>query len=438
MFRCFKKDPRKIFFWGAVLLFGLAVGCPRVRPMRTASGPMLQDAYLWQRDWNDHVKQSISEHASSFRQLAVLHAEVRWTDQGEPLRHVALDFDTLRQTGQEIGLCLRIGSFSGPFHEEDERTRWLVNICQSMLAEANDHSMTVAEIQIDFDCAESKLSGYMQWIQAIRVAIAPTPLVITALPSWLDRAAFRSLSEKVDAYVLQVHSVTPPKSYGQAVTLCDPEAAKRAVERAGGFGMPFRVALPTYGYLMAFDEKSKFVGLSAETLPTHWPLLSTVEEAWSEPEAIVELIRTWQHQRPECMEGLIWFRLPVVGDRMNWSWPTLAAVRDGRVPQANWECDFKTSEQGTVEVFLKNSGEANGKPPKAVRVFWEKARLVAGDAVEGFEFQSGSHEAWFLSGSQSYGTDFRPEQEKPIGWFALDSPAKLHSELLREATALGF
>ena len=138
------------------------------------------------------------------------------------------------------------------------------------------------------------------------------------------------------------------------------------------------------------------------------------------------------------MEGLIWFRLPVVGDRMNWSWPTLAAVRDGRVPQANWECDFKTSEQGTVEVFLKNSGQANGKPPKAVRVFWEKARLVAGDAVEGFEFQSGSHEAWFLSGSQSYGTDFRPEQEKPIGWFALDSPAKLHSELLREATALGF
>ena len=91
-----------------------------------------------------------------------------------------------------------------------------------------------------------------------------------------------------------------------------------------------------------------------------------------------------------------------------------------------------------MEVFLKNSGEANGKPPKAVRVFWEKARLVAGDAVEGFEFQSGSHEAWFLSGSQSYGTDFRPEQEKPIGWFALDSPAKLHSELLREATALGF
>ncbi len=78
-----------MFFWGAVLLFGLAVAWPRVRPMRTASGPMLQDAYLWQRDWNDHVKQSISEHASSFRQLAVLHAEVRWTDQGEPLRHVA-------------------------------------------------------------------------------------------------------------------------------------------------------------------------------------------------------------------------------------------------------------------------------------------------------------------------------------------------------------
>ena len=414
------------------MLVGFAIAWPYARSNRVISGPMIQDAYLWQRDWNDHVQRSVLDHASSFRRLAVLHAEVRWTDETQPLHHIPLDLDTLRQAGKDIGLCLRIGSFSGPFHEDDERARWLVNICKSMLAEAEDNSLTVAELQIDFDCAESKLIGYSQWIKSIRTAIAPTPVVITALPSWLDRDAFGSLIEKVDAYVLQVHSVTPPKSPGQTVALCDPEAAKRAVERAGRFEVPFRVALPTYGYLMAFDKDGKFVGVSAETLPNHWPALASVEEAWSEPATIADLVQAWYHQRPESMEGLIWFRMPVVGDRMNWPWPTLVAVSEGRVPQPRWECTLKASKTGTVEVFLENSGEAIGKPPKAVRVSWDKARLLTGDGVQGFEFKHGSNEVWFLSGFPSYGAGFRPGQRKSVGWFTLDSPANLQSDILNE------
>ena len=438
MFRFFKEHLRHVCFGVFMVLFGVAFVWLRFHPIRTTSGPMVEDVYIWQRDWNDHVKRSVSDHAASFRQLAVIHAEVRWTDKSETLRHININFDTLRQTGKDIGLCLRIGSFAGPFREDDERTRWLVNICESMLAEAEDHSLSVAEIQIDFDCAESKLLGYVKWIKAIRTAIAPTRLVITALPSWLDRGSFRALIEEVDAYVLQVHSVTPPDSLGQQVTLCDPEAAKRAVERAGQFEVPFRVALPTYGYLMAFDEGGKFVGLSAETLPAHWPVLSALEEAWSEPESIVHLVRTWRNQRPECMEGLIWFRLPVEGDRMNWAWSTLAAVREGRVPKPKWECSLKTLETGALEVFLKNSGEANGRPPKAVRVFWEKARLVAGDGVQGFEFTTNSNSVEFHFRAQSYGTEFRPGQQKPIGWLTIDTPAKLQIEIQNEPEDLDF
>jgi hypothetical protein len=35
--------------------------------------------------------------------------------------------------------------------------------------------------------------------------------------------------------------------------------------------VPFRVALPTYGYVLAFDRNDKFIRLSAEGPAKEWP-----------------------------------------------------------------------------------------------------------------------------------------------------------------------
>ena len=55
----------------------------------------------------------------------------------------------------------------------------------------------------------------------------PTPLVLTALPTWLDSPAFARLIRAADGYVLQVHSWEAPRTPEQPFTLCDPERAKR-------------------------------------------------------------------------------------------------------------------------------------------------------------------------------------------------------------------
>ena len=59
-------------------------------------------------------------------------------------------------------------------------------------------------MQIDFDCAESKLEGYGGWVRSIRQRIAPVPLVITALPSWLNRREFGTLAEAAGYAIVQV------------------------------------------------------------------------------------------------------------------------------------------------------------------------------------------------------------------------------------------
>jgi hypothetical protein len=72
---------------------------------------------------------------------------------------------------------------------------------------------------IDFDCAESKLDGYRVWVEAIQRRVAPLPVTITALPSWLNSRAFQRLAAVATNYVLQVHSVERPKSFAGTVHL---------------------------------------------------------------------------------------------------------------------------------------------------------------------------------------------------------------------------
>src|SRR4029077_5145510 len=95
-----------------------------------------------------------------------------------------------------------------------------------------------------------------------------------------------------------------------AFLLCDPAAAKKAVEAAARFRRPFRVALPTYGYVVAFDRQGKGGGLSAEGPLLSWPREAMVRVARSDPAAMAGLVRTWTADRPAALSGILWYRLP--------------------------------------------------------------------------------------------------------------------------------
>jgi len=43
-----------------------------------------------------------------------------------------------------------------------------------LVAMAASNHLELAELQLDFDCAESKLDGYRVWVEAIRSRLAPT------------------------------------------------------------------------------------------------------------------------------------------------------------------------------------------------------------------------------------------------------------------------
>jgi hypothetical protein len=394
-------------------------------PVPRASGPLPHAAYVWQRAWTAPVREAVAGAgaAPAVGGLVVLGAEVAWEAGAPRTARVRPDYGALRAAGLPVGLALRIGPYAGPFTADGEPFGLLARLAESLVAEASATGVPPRELQVDFDCAESKLDGYRVWVEALRRRVAPVPLTFTALPSWLDAGAFRRLAAATDGFVLQVHSLERPAGADAPLSLCDPAAARRAVERAARAGVPFRVALPTYGYLVAFDRAGRFLGISAEGPRPAWPDDARIREVGADAVAMAALVREWTADRPAALRGAIWYRLPVGTDALNWRRATLDAVRAGRVPRALLRAEARRPQPGLVEIDLVNDGDGDAALAGAtLSVRWDAARrLVAADALAGFE--RGDERPGMLSLRGMPATPagrLRPGERRFVGWMRLE------------------
>jgi hypothetical protein len=392
---------------------------------------MSQEAYVWQRSWTEPVRQSVQDHAADFSGLVVLKAEVSCTGKHPGVVSVPIHYETLVKTKRPVGIAIRIGPYQGPFSTDAPATKLIFGVAQSALAEAKQHQLAVRELQLDFDCAESQLDGYRLWVQALHARIAPMSLTITALPSWLKQPAFGRLVSTTDGYVLQVHSLERPRDATTAFTLCDPVLAQRAVERAGEFQVPFRVALPTYGYRIAFDSAGRFVGLSAEGPARSWPPGVQEREVRADPIELAQLTQFWATNHPPAMQGLIWYRLLITNDILNWRWPTLSAIVALRSPHESVRAESRRVEPGLVEISLANNGELDISSRLAVEVRWSReggARLVAADGLRGFETVDEGPSTLRLQ-NQSQSCRLPAGERQVIGWLRFNYDREVQVEL---------
>lgn len=420
--------------WIAVTMLALAVGTGLVffllhaRVERT-SGVLSQGAYVWQRRWSPEVVDAIAHAPANIHSLAVLAAEVAWVGGKPEVVPMRIDMKSLRATGKTLGLCLRIGPYPGPFNRDDATIRMLGQLAASIVDEARQTGFTPQELQLDFDCAASKLAGYTRWVQTLKKNIHPVPLVITALPSWLHRKDFVALARSCHGYVLQVHSLERPRDVQSALSLCDCASACRWVEAAARLRLPFRVALPTYGYLVAFDDQGKFLGLCAEA-PSPFDVTGTRWRTVSaDARALAELVQTWQKDRPALLQGLIWYRLPVAGDRLNWKPATFASVVAGKSPRSDVQVECKYPEPALAEIFLRNQGDADFAMTHGhITIEWSGGQLLAVDALHGFTVERNEASQLRLFFPQTEPCpSLRPEESWQIAWLRFDQRTEVRT-----------
>lgn len=415
--------------WVGLAIVVLAVVAAHFWPVRMATTPLPQRAYLWQREWTVDTSAAVTESARRLDGLVVLGTDVAWRDGQWRILRPTIDWGAFRSAGKSVGLALRIDPSVLPLEGDPARERVLVDTAKALLAEAAKQGVACDEFQVDFDCADRRLGAYRQWLGRFRTAVKPPRLVITALPAWLNEREFSRLVREVDGYVLQVHSVQT-RGDKEAPSLFDAARAERWVMAAARLGRPFVVSLPTYAALVGFDPQGRRLGMALDGVQPSWPTGTRVVEVSADPVEIAPLIARWRAEHPAAMTGIIWYRVPVKSGARNWRWPTLTAVMAGRVPTSKLE--VRLEGDAPVDLKLANSGEAEETMQVSVAIRWDDgSRLEAVEALRGWNVIQRAGEVRFERVAGVGIPRLLPGSQKDIGWLRFTKRPALHVEITR-------
>ncbi len=387
-----------------------------------------QDVYVWQRLWTPALSRGVREEGRAFAALDVLVAEVSFAGGLPKIRGAGPDWAALAATGRPIGLVVRSGSqVIGTGVAGAKAEAALMHACADAVAQARGSGIDPFELQLDLDAATSRLPSYRGLLHRLRERCRPMRIAVTVLPDWLRSPDFAPLMAEADSYVLQVHSLERPAA-DRPFVLCDPLRTERWMREASALGIPYRVALPTYGYRVAFGPSGEFLGLQAEGPPRAWPEGSAVRTVMADPGSMAALVRRIGVAPPKACEGIIWFRMPSNDDRMAWHWPTLKKVMGGEVPRGRLVLSARNNGTNLFDLALANDGDAQVAPSGFV-VPLRGTRLVAADAILGWRIEraAGAVTVHLPAGDDSL---LFPGERRQIGWMRLDGPAQIEATVL--------
>jgi hypothetical protein len=421
------KTGEILFF---VAMVWLSTACKREK---IGSALLTQRAYVWQRDWNPPVADAIARSRGHLSGHVVLATEIEWLNRRPKTIVPAVDWSVFRNEKTSVSPAIRVMPYPGPFSEDDETIRLICETARQRLADMRSAGLEPRELQLDFDCAQKKLADYGKWVRTVRRAVSPVPLVITTLPAWLDEPEFPGLVRAASAYVLQVHSVAPPAG-GQTV-VCDPELARSRVARASRIGVPFEISLPTYRTIAGYDPEGKKIGAYSDAVRPAWPPGTTIREYATDLDAMASLVATWQTDRPPHCRGLIWYRLPVDGDRLNCPWPAFRALSSGRSPvracavSVNGMRPDDGKPVTLADLSLVNTGECDEVLLAGLSVKWEaSAKLALAEPPSGWRMIREDLEATFIPPQPLVRLPIG--ERRAMGWLRFDQPARIHVDIL--------
>jgi hypothetical protein len=363
--------------------------------------PPVVEAYVWQSPERPEVVDAMVASRGVVKTLHVRAAEFRWTGSRFVIdRPVA---EKLPEPG--CGLVIRIGASASGLEWTPAQIEPVAQVVKE-LADLNP-----SEIQCDYDCPQKRLDRYPRLLNALQVSAGHVPVVPTTLASWLDEPAFKKVIERRPGYVLQVHSLQLPESPGQPVVLFDPAAARIAARKASALGVPFRIAMATYGCEVWFGADGRVVEVISEDSPPDGRSPASRAFALADPSASAQLVAEWNTSPPKGLQALVWYRLPIASDRRNWTWPTLKHVIQGEnhLPRLAFE---GIENEGVQDLFIVNQGEFPVRLPSSIIV---RNPVIAADGGGPYRIQLQQGELRFVLRDGVWPW-INPGRKIPSGW----------------------
>ncbi len=342
--------------------------------------------YLWKQSHDPQTARALGRAQNDFEGVNFLYAKISFaTGTNTPvLQKLPVDASTLGNLKTPLVLSVRISMLKAEAARYREMGADIADMIADCLRSTLADGIGVAEVQIDFDCPESKIGEYARWMGLFRARLPKeTRLCFTAVPSQMRAPHFSDLAEQSDGFVLQIHHIA---ERGGRLCIFETARALTAVRDADRHGTPFRVALPTYGHVAVGEKQGtgQWTFYSEDFSPTGLKPGASVRVVRSDPLEVQGLMGEIRKHPPENFEGFIWYRLPVGDERFNWSYETLLAVADGAPLGANLRCEETVGSAGVLEVFLVNDGNIDAYAPFACAL--ERGDVTACDTVNGFSW----------------------------------------------------
>lgn len=346
-----------------VLILSMVAACvPAEAPVPERH--LEHEAYVWQRQWTAPVGTAVRDGTRDFAGLRVLALQ----QVGAERIAVTPDLDVLQARGLPLRAVLRIEG-SRPRAEAGELARALGEI----VLRWRTHGLQVRGVEVDHDCASAALADYADWLRSFRSGLpSDLALSITALPSWLEAPeGLLALRRAADETVLQVHAVEAWRS-----ALVDVDSSLRWVRAWQAHApRPFRVALPAYALRVQLGRDGRPAAVDAEGMVDRSG--ERAHDRHADPAVVAYIVRAIEKEPLPQLRGLLWFRLPVAGDRRGWAPATLAAVMRGDAPAAQIELQAIERGAGLYDLILRNAGAVDAQAPSRIE-FPSDCRVLEG------------------------------------------------------------
>jgi hypothetical protein len=313
--------------------------------------------YIWQRDWQN-PKLMDAVKASNCKIFYFLASEF----EKDKIYKITPSKAFFQTSGEKIPVFRIHLSFFKKWINKHSKINEIVNAYNKILSNALLNNTKINELQIDLDTPESKLGNFIDFMQELKINLPiDTKLSFTALPCHLNNPQFEKLANTADYYVLQVHGLEYPKNEKDKVFILNPTVAKSAIDKAEQLNKRYILALPTYAYQLNFSkENGDFLFLNAEKIPLPKKNIR-VKIIAPKLKDLIKLVKfaTTKQKNTEneikCL-GIIWFRLPIKGDRLNFDLKTINSISSGIMPKQKITATWKLQKNGVYHLIVENFG----------------------------------------------------------------------------------
>ena len=330
-------------------LAGIVAGCALVASLVDwcivngppgSTVPSANGLYVWQRHWSEHVEAAVcSELEAGTHELYLLEGELEYNGAVAQWHWSEVPEYVWRHPRVTAVFRLPVPALDNPGQS-----------AEAIVSRAG--ALGVNRLQLDVDVPERLIVRYAELLEEVRRRWPPERSALrlgaTFLPCHLDLKEIGRALAVIDEPVVQLHGIDTPKNHDGHWTLMKRKTVFRALRSARTLDVRFKMALPSYAYVLTFNTDGSFCRLYAEGLPDSFaPPPGTACELAAPDLDLLHDIFTSPLRLPA-----IWFRMPVPGvDRWCLERETLSLLERGERPLPSVEFSVRSGGRtGTVDI----------------------------------------------------------------------------------------